>query len=80
MPGRKRIIGYYFDSLRCIAEGRGKLEANKEIMEWKWSATAQGAASVRIMEKISDNKFIGTHKITLPNGNKMEDEVEMTRK
>jgi hypothetical protein len=80
MPGRKQIIGYYFDSLHCIAEGRGKLEANKEIMEWEWSGTGQGAASVGIIEKISDNKFTLTHKITLPDGRKMEDKAEFTRK
>ncbi|MBN2594195.1 MAG: hypothetical protein JXA81_11870 [Sedimentisphaerales bacterium] len=28
-------IGYFFDSLRCIAKGTGSLEGNKEIMEWE---------------------------------------------
>jgi len=32
-------IGYFFDSLRCIAEGRGIRQGNKEIMEWEWSGT-----------------------------------------
>jgi len=32
------------------------------------------------MEKISDNKFTGNHKYTLPNGNKMEEKIEMTRR
>ena len=79
-PKTGERIGYLFDSMRCIAEGRGRLEANKEIMEWEWSGTLQGATSVGIMEKISDNKFASTHKITLPDGNKMEEKIKMIRK
>ena len=79
-PKTGERIGYLFDSLRCIAKGTGRLEGNKEIMEWEWSGTLQGATSVGIMEKISDNKFTCTHKITLPNGNKMEEKIEMIRK
>jgi hypothetical protein len=66
--------------MRCIGKGTGRLEGNKEIMEWEWSGTLQGATSVGIMEKISDNRFTCTHKITLPDGNKMEEKIEMTRK
>ena len=79
-PKTGEVIGYLFDSLRCIAEGRGRRQGNKEIIEWKWSATAQGATSVSIIEKINDNKFTYNHKYTLPNGNKMEDKIEFTRK
>jgi hypothetical protein len=79
-PKTGEVIGYLFDSLRCIAEGRGRRQGNKEIIEWKWSATAQGATSVYIIEKINDNKFTGNHKYILPNGRKMEDKIEMTRK
>jgi hypothetical protein len=79
-PKTGERIGYAFDSMRCIARGTGRLEANKEIMEWQWSGTLQGATSVSIMEKISDNKFTITHKVNLPNGNKMQDKIEMIRK
>ncbi len=79
-PKTGEVVGYLFDSLRCIAEGRGRRQGNKEIIEWKWSATAQGATSVYIIEKINDNKFTLNHKYVLPNGNKMEDKIEMTRK
>jgi len=79
-PKTGERIGYCFDTMRCIAKGTGRLEGNKEIMEWEWSGTLQGATSVGIMEKISDNKFTCTHKITLPNGNKMEEKIEMIRK
>ena len=79
-PKTGERIGYLFDSLRCIAKGTGKRQGNKEIIEWKWSVTAQGATSVRIIEKISNNKFTINHKYILPNGNKMEEKIEMTRK
>ena len=79
-PKTGERIGYLFDSMRCIAKGTGRLEGNKEIMEWKWSGTGQGATSIRIIEKINDNKFSLNHKYILPNGNKMEDKIEMTRK
>ena len=79
-PKTGERIGYLFDSLRFIAKGTGRLEGNKEIMEWEWSGTGQGATSVGIMERISDNKFIGTHKYTLPNGKKMEEKLVLTRK
>ena len=79
-PKTGEVIEYLFDSQRCVAEGRGKRQGNKEIMEWVWSATAQGATSVSTIEKINDDKFTYNHKYILPNGNKMEDNAEFTRK
>ena len=79
-PQTGEVVGYLFDGLRCIAEGRARRQGNKEIVEWKWAGTAQGARSVRIIEKINDNKIILNHKYTLPDGNKMEDKAEFTRK
>ena len=73
-----RITGYLFDSLGCIAKGTGKCEGNKEIINWVWSGHGQGT-SVRVTEKISDDKFITTEKYTLPDSSTMEDKVEMTR-
>lgn len=78
-PKTGEVIGYLFDSLRCIAEGRGTRQGNKETMHWKWSSQGQGATSIRIIEKISDDKFTINHKYTLPDGGKMEDKIEMTR-
>ncbi len=79
-PKTGERICYLFDSLRGIAKGTGRLEGNKEIMEWEWSGTGQGATSVSIIEKINDNKLSLNHKYTLPDGSKMEDKIEMTRK
>jgi hypothetical protein len=78
-PKTGERLGYLFDSMRCIATGIGRIEGNKEIMDWVWSGTAQGATSMHIMEKINDDKFTYYHKYTLPNGNIMEDKVVMTR-
>ena len=77
-PKTGEITGYLFDSLRCIAKGTGKRQGNKEIINWVWSGQGQGS-SVRVTEKISDDKFVATEKYTLPDGSIMEDKLEMTR-
>ena len=69
-----------FDSMRRVAEGKGKLQGNKEIVEWQWFAQGQGASSIRIMEKVSDDRFITTKKYILSDGSTMEGKEEMTRK
>jgi hypothetical protein len=79
-PKTGEVIEYLFDSQRCIAEGRGKRQGNKEIMEWKWSGTGEGVTSVSIIEKINDDKFTYNHKYILPNGKKMEDKIQFTRR
>ena len=79
-PKTGERIGYFFDSQRCVATGIGRLEGNKEIMEWQWSLTGQGATSVGTIEKINDNKFSVQFIYTLPDGKKMEDKIEMVRR
>ena len=79
-PKNGEVIGYLFDSMRCVAEGKSKLQGNKEIMEWQWFAQGQGASSIRIMEKVSDDRFIAAEKYILPDGSTMEAKGEMTRK
>lgn len=78
-PKTGEITGYLFDSLRCIAKGTGKRQANKETMEWEWSGYGHGT-SIRITEKVSNDKFIVTEKYTMPDGSIMEDKAEMTRR
>jgi hypothetical protein len=77
-PQTGEITGYLFDSLRCIAKGTGKREGNKEIINWVWSGQGVGS-SVRVTEKVSEDKFIATEKYTMPDGSTMEDTAEMTR-
>jgi hypothetical protein len=80
-PKNGEVIGYFFDSLRRVAEGKGKLQGNKEIVEWQWFAQGQRAfSSINIMEKVSDDRFITTKKYALPDGSTMEGKVEMNRK
>ncbi len=78
-PKTGEIVGYMFDSLRCIATGRGKREGDKEIMNWEWFGTGKGT-SIRTTEKVSEDKLIATEKYTIPDGSTMEDKGEMTRK
>ena len=79
-PKNDEVIGYLFDSMRCVAEGKGKLQGNKEIVEWQWYAQGQGASSIRIMEKVGDDSFNTTEKYILPDGSTMEGKAEFTRK
>ena len=78
-PQSGQIIGYLFDSLRCVAAGRGKRQGNKEIMDWQWSVCGQGT-STRITEKLSDDEWIITEKSTLPDGTVTQGTGRMTRK
>jgi hypothetical protein len=79
-PKTGERIAYCFDSQRLYGQGRGRLEGNKEIMEWEWSGIGRGLTSASIMEKINDNKITYSMKYTLPDGNKMEEKIEMIRK
>jgi len=75
------VIGYLFESQRCTAQGRGKRQGNKQIMEWVWSSgAAKGTTGISTMEKISDDKATGTDEYILPNGHKLEEKYEMIRK
>jgi hypothetical protein len=77
-PKTGEIIGYLFDSLRCVAIGKGKRQGNKEIIVWQWTAQGQGT-STRTTEKVDNDRIIITEKYSLPNGNIMNDKWEMVR-
>jgi hypothetical protein len=79
-PETGEIIAYLFDSMRCIARGTGRLEGNKEIMDWQWSLQGQGAVSTRITEKLGNDRIVITEKYSLPDGGTMEDYWEMVRR
>jgi hypothetical protein len=70
------VIGFLFDSLRCVATGRGKHEGNREIMDWEWRT---GHKSTRITERVSANKMMVIERTPNPDGSVMEDKGEMTR-
>jgi hypothetical protein len=78
-PKTGRIVAYLFDSWRCVAQGSGKRTGNREIMEWKWSLAGAGT-SVRITEKLSDDKVVSVERYKLVDGSTMEDRSVMVRK
>jgi len=78
-PETGALIGYLFDSWRCVAEGTGCCESDRETMRWEWSVGGQGT-SVRTTEKVGEDRLTVTEKYTLPDGTIMEDRVQMMRK
>jgi len=78
-PETGQIIAYLFDSWRCVAQGTGKREGNREIMEWKWSLAGAGT-SVRVTEKVNDDKIVMLEKYALIDGSTMEDRAVMLRR
>ncbi len=71
------VIGFLFDSLRCIATGRGRREGNRLTMEWEW---ATGHKSTRITEKVNANKMIVIQRTPMPDGSVMEEKGESIRR
>ena len=71
------VVGYLFDSLRCVATGRGRLTGNRETMEWQWSS---GHKSARITEKINDDKMVVIQRTLMPDGGVMEEKGESVRR
>lgn len=71
------VVGHLFDSLRCMAKGKGKRQGNRETMEWQW---ATGHKSTRITEKVSNDKLVIIQRTPMPDGSVMEEKGEMTRK
>ncbi len=76
-PITGEVIGYLFDNLRCIATGKGRREANREIVDWKWMS---GHRSTRITERVHDDRIVIRERTPMPDGSFMEDRAEMTRR
>jgi len=76
------VIGYLFDSLRCIAVGRGSRQGDKEVIEWKWQKGGQQVTtSIRTTERVSEDKLMMTDKYIAPDGKVlMEGKAEAVRK
>jgi hypothetical protein len=66
-----------FDSLRCIATGRGEWDGNTQTMHWKWDS---GHTSTRITKALGDNRLTMVEQIAMPDGSTMEESGEMERK
>ncbi len=75
-PKTGEVIGFLFDSLRCVATGRGRREGSSEIMDWEWRT---GHRSTRITERVSADRMRVTERTPHPDGSVMEDRGEMTR-
>ncbi len=73
------IVEYYFDSMRAIAEGRGRVEGNKQTTKWQWPISGD-FTSVSIRERLSDDKLAETWMHTMSDGKKMEERLVLTRK
>jgi hypothetical protein len=78
-PNSSAVIGYLFDSWRCIAQGTGTREGNTEVMKWEWSVAGRGT-SVRTTRRIDNDKLTATEVYTLADGSTMEDRAQMTRR
>jgi len=76
-PSSGEVIGYLFDSLRCLATGRGRREGYREIIEWEWRT---GHRSTRITERVSADRMRIVERTPNPDGSVMEDRGEMTRR
>jgi predicted transcriptional regulator YdeE/ketosteroid isomerase-like protein len=71
------VVGYLFDSLRCIAAGRGKREGNSEVMQWQW---ATGQKSTRITERLGHDRMRITQRTPMADGSVMEEKGESVRR
>jgi len=78
-PQTGRISVHLFDSWRCTAQGTGIRKGNAEVIEWKWSLAGAGT-SVRVTEKVTDDKMVVVERYVLPDGSTMEDRAVMVRK
>lgn len=70
------VLGFLFDNLRCIATGRGKREGYKESVAWEWRT---GHKSIRITERVSDDRLVIIERTPNPDGTVMEDKGEFFR-
>ncbi len=70
-------VGHLFDSLRCIATGRGRCDGNRLTMNWTW---ATGHKSTRITEKVDEDRMAVIERTPMPDGSVMEEKGESIRR
>lgn len=71
------VLGFSFDSLRCIGTGRGRREGNREIMEWRWT---NGRTSTRITERLGEDRMRIIQRTPMPDGSVLEEKGESRRR
>ncbi|MCP5105293.1 MAG: DUF1579 domain-containing protein [bacterium] len=69
------VEGYWIDNFRGMYHGKGKIEGNKNIM--KWDGTM--GKSLRIVEKVSENKMVVSVTMAGPDGKDQTFKGELTR-
>ena len=74
-PKTGELVGFWFDNLRGIYKGKGKLEGNKSTMTW----VGPMGKSTRIIEKVSEDEHTVTVKMTGPDGKETEAKTVMKR-
>lgn len=75
-PKTGEVIAYLFDSLRCLASGRGHRDGGREIVLWEWRT---GQKSTRITERMSADEMRIVERTPNPDGSVMEDKGVMRR-
>lgn len=76
-PNTGEVVGFSFDSLRCIATGRGRREGDRQIIDWEWS---NGHKSTRITERVSADRMVITQLTPMLDGSVMEEKGIATRR
>lgn len=71
------VLAYMFDSLRCIATGRGRREGNKETIEWQYIT---GHKCTRITERLGDDRMAVIQRTTMPDGSILTEKGESIRR
>lgn len=76
-PRTGEVVAFLFDSLRCVATGRGRREGFRETVEWEWRT---GGKSTRITERDGPDGMRIIERTSNPDGSVMEDKGEMVRR
>lgn len=76
-PTSGDVLGFSFDSLRCIATGRGRREANRQTINWEWT---NGHKSTRVTERAGNDRMVVTQLTPMSDGSVMEETGEATRR
>ncbi len=75
-PKTNEYVGYWFDSMRGMYKGTGKLEGNKIVMIWEGS----GGSSTRTIEKDEKGRMVQSFTEKDPMGNVVEGKSTYARK